>query len=107
MAPRPTYTLTFAPEVLAHLRRIEKRFHSLIRQEMVLQLKNDPDQATRNRKRLSQPAPLGATWELRCGPDNRFRIFYEIDDQEMMVSILAIGVKEGNRLWIGGEEYIP
>jgi hypothetical protein len=56
---------------------------------------------------LTPPTPFGATWELRCGPNNRFRIFYEIDSNEMVVSILAIGVKEGNRLWVGGEEYRP
>ena len=29
---------------------------------------------------------------------------HEIDRERRAVSILAIGVKEGNRLWIGGQE---
>jgi hypothetical protein len=54
---------------------------------------------------LDQPAPFGASWELRCGPDNRFRVFYEVDAAAREVQILAIGVKERNRLLIAGEEY--
>ena len=50
--------------------------------------------------------PFGAAWELRCGPDNRFRVFYRIDPDSFEVSILAIGVKKGSQLFIGGEEYV-
>jgi hypothetical protein len=32
-------------------------------------------------------------------------VFYEIDSAEQTVQVLAIGVKEGNRLFIGGEEF--
>jgi hypothetical protein len=63
-----------------------------------------PERETRNRKLLDQPAPFGATWELRFGPNNRFRVFYEIDLEEKIVWILAIGFKEGNRLIAGREE---
>jgi len=48
--------------------------------------------------------PRGATWELRCGTNNRFRVFYEVDTTEQTVWILAIGEKRGNRLFIGGGE---
>jgi hypothetical protein len=60
---------------------------------------------TRNRKPLDQPAPFEASWELRCGPDNRFRVFYDVDAESQTVLVLAIGVNERNRLLIGGEEY--
>ncbi len=43
-------------------------------------------------------------WEIRFGPDNRFRVFYEIDHEADAVNILAVGVKQKNRLLIGGEE---
>ena len=62
-----------------------------------------PDKQTRNRKHLEAPAPFDATWELRFGSDNRFRVFYEID--EKAVNILAIGTKDRNRLLIAGEEF--
>ena len=55
-------------------------------------------------KRLRQPAPLEATWEIRFGPDNCFRVLYGIDEDHREVQIQAIGVKEGNRLLVAGEE---
>jgi hypothetical protein len=45
-----------------------------------------------------------ADWELRFGPDNRFRVFYAVDTDRQEVQILAIGVKRGNRLFIADEE---
>ncbi len=43
--------------------------------------------------------------ELRFGPDNRLRVFYRTDYTLRQVHILAIGMKIGNRLLIGGEEF--
>jgi mRNA-degrading endonuclease RelE of RelBE toxin-antitoxin system len=47
---------------------------------------------------------FGATWELRFGANNRFRVFYEVDAAEQMVFVLAIGVKDREKLIVGGEE---
>jgi hypothetical protein len=68
------------------------------------QLRFEPGTETTNRKPLQQPALFEAQWELRFGPDNRFRAFYEIDHESRKVYILALAVKERNRLLIGGEE---
>jgi hypothetical protein len=65
---------------------------------------NAPDKPTRNRKPLAPPGALDAAWELRLGPKNRFRVFYEFDQAKRVVSILAIGVKQASRLVVGGEE---
>lgn len=105
MAKRVKYTLQFAPESLDHLDLIESKYHGVLRRAVKEQLTHSPTVATRNRKSLDQPAPLGATWELRCGPDNRFRVFYEVDEESHEVQVLGIGVKERNRLVIGTEEY--
>jgi hypothetical protein len=67
-------------------------------------LRFTPEQETRNRKPLERPTNFGATWELRFGANNRFRVFYEADVAEGIVRILAIGEKMGNRLFIGGVE---
>lgn len=32
-------------------------------------------------------------------------VFYEVGREEKVVTVLAIGVKEGNRLFISGEEF--
>jgi mRNA-degrading endonuclease RelE of RelBE toxin-antitoxin system len=103
----PVFTLFFAPEVGNHLRSIERKYHSLIRETINEQLRHSPTLVARNRKPLHQPAPFGATWELRCGPNNRFRVFYEVDENKQTVLILAIGFKQGNRLIVGREEYEP
>jgi hypothetical protein len=42
--------------------------------------------------------------DVRCGPDNRFRIFYTVSREHWEVQILAIGVKDRDRLRIGKTE---
>ena len=106
MAKRPEFTLSFAPEVVEHLDRIDPKYRGLLRQTIKEQLTDTPTEETRNRKPLDQPAPFGASWELRCGPDNRFRVFYEVDATAQEVRVLAVGVKDRNRLLIGREEYV-
>jgi hypothetical protein len=64
----------------------------------------EPGVETKNRKPLRQPAVFGAQWEIRFGPDNRFRVLYDFDEERHVVEILAVGVKDCNRLIIGGEE---
>jgi mRNA-degrading endonuclease RelE of RelBE toxin-antitoxin system len=99
------FELGFAPEVIEHLAAIERKYHRLVRKTLDQQLLYAPDKGTRNRKPVEQPAPFGATWELRFGPGNCFRVFYEVDNTERIVWILAIGIKERDRLLIGGEEF--
>ncbi len=60
---------------------------------------------TGNRKLLERPVTFGARWELRFGPNNRFRIYYRTVEPQHEVHILAIGVKEREKVVIGGEEY--
>jgi mRNA-degrading endonuclease RelE of RelBE toxin-antitoxin system len=107
MPRRSRFRIIFAPETLEHLDSIERKDHRLIRETVNQQLSFLPAYAARNRKPLEQPAPFGATWELRFGPRNRFRVFYEIDFTQSMVQVLAIGIKERNRLIIGKEEFEP
>ena len=104
MKSRPRFHLVYAPIVKTHLKTIERKYYSLIRTTVENELQFEPDVETRNRKPLKQPVTFEAEWELRCGPDNKFRVFYDVDIEYHEVHILAIGVKEGNRLLIGGEE---
>jgi mRNA-degrading endonuclease RelE of RelBE toxin-antitoxin system len=101
------FQIRFAPEVVEHLDVIDRRYHHLIEKTLDERLLYAPDHETRNRKPVEQPAPFDATWELRFGPGNCFRVFYEIDDAARVVWILAIGIKERHRLLIGGEEFGP
>jgi hypothetical protein len=104
MVKKQTFTLVYDPEVKGHLDAIEPKYHSLIRAAVEEQLRFEPETPTRNRKQLERPLDLGARWELRFGPDNRFRVFYRVEVEQRRVRILAVAVKERNRLFIAGEE---
>jgi len=100
---KPSFELIYAPLIKRHLKTLNSKFYSLIRDTIREQLQTEPDVETRNRKPLRRPI-FGATWEIRFGPSNRFRVLYKVNLDEKQVEILAIGEKEGERLWIGGEE---
>ena len=105
MARRPKFSLDYAPEVYEHLNSIERKYHRLVAETLKEQLSHSPEVKTKNRKPLEEPTSFGATWELRFGPKNSFRVFYEVDHAKKPVTVLAIGVKEGNRLFISGQEF--
>ncbi len=101
------FRLIYAPITKDHLRAIEAKHFQLIRQTIEVQLRHEPDVRTRNRKPLKRPLIFGetqATWEIRFGPLNRFRVLYRVNREAQQVLILAIGQKIGERLVIGREE---
>jgi len=63
------------------------------------QLTHQPHIETKNRKPL-RDNPI-ASWELRVG---KYRVFYEVDDTVNTVSVVSVGYKEHNVLWIRGKE---
>jgi hypothetical protein len=63
------------------------------------QLLNQPTIETKNRKPM-RPNPV-APWELRI---RNLRVYYEVEEEpEPRVIVLAIGIKERNRVRIGRE----
>jgi hypothetical protein len=76
VAKREPFTLTFAPVLRDHPEAIDAKYDSLIRAKIEEQLTREPDVETRNRKPVQTPAAFQAEWELRLGPNNRFRVFY-------------------------------
>lgn len=104
MPRRQPYRIVYDPQVHDHLATIERKHYPLIRREIEKQLAYDAEVETRNRKPLLREVPFDADWELRFGPDNCFRVFYAVDAELHEVHVLAIGVKRGSRLSIGGEE---
>lgn len=105
MGKKRIFALIYAKDVKKHLRTIEAKFHPLIRSAIENQLLHEPDVETRNRKPLLRPIDFGADWELRFGPNNCFRVFYQVKNEEHEVHVLAIGVKDRNRLFFGGREF--
>ena len=104
MPARKKFELIYAPVVKRHLRAIEAKHHSLIREQIESQLQFEPDVETRNRKPLKRTPSLRARWEIRFGSKNRFRVFYLVNRDSMRVEVLAIGEKDGARLLIEGKE---
>ncbi len=91
------YEIEFTAEALSDLNSLRK----FERQEVVAgieaHLKYEPTVETRNRKSL-RPNEI-ANWELRLG---KFRVFYNVEQEVLIVSIEAIGFKAGNLLFVRG-----
>lgn len=104
MTRRQPFASAHDPEIKEHLRSIDAKYHALIRETIDEQLRFEAESETKNRKPLQPPGAFGATWELRLGPDNRFRVLYAVDGERHEVQIQAIGVKRRDQLIGGGEE---
>ncbi len=92
------YEIRFASSAKRHLRAFLVAERAMIVAAVEKQLAHEPLVETRNRKRL-RANPI-APREL-CVRD--MRVFYEVDEPGV-VTVLAIGTKRGNRLYIEGEE---
>ena len=107
------HEIIFARNFQVCLGFIPIKFHRLIRDAITERLPFTPTLETRNRKPLD-PEIYGATWELRCGPQNRYRVLYDVIQLEHgenspennndpgEVHVLLIGEKIGERLIIAG-----
>lgn len=71
----------------------------MIASAMRVQLTDQPMIETRQRKKL-RDNPVAA-WELRVG---KYRVLYEIEEMPRKVTVIAVGHKEHNTLFIRGKE---
>ena len=94
------FTVVFTPETLEDMHQFSPHERRQIINEIEQQLRYQPSQPTRNRKRL-RPNAL-AEWELRI---ETFRVFYDLDEESQEVKIEAVGYKKGNQLFVHGERY--
>ena len=94
------YRIVYSPASEDHLRSLTARQRATIFDGVDQQLAHQPAVETRNRKPM-RPNPV-APWELRIG---NLRVYYDIEEEaEKVVTVLAVGIKNGNRVIIGGEE---
>ena len=93
------YEIEFTPEALEDLNSFRKFEQNEIIDGIETQLKHEPIVETRQRKEM-RPNDI-AGWELRVG---KFRVFYNVEEKELIVSIEAVGFKIGNVLFIRGEK---
>jgi mRNA-degrading endonuclease RelE of RelBE toxin-antitoxin system len=94
------YQIEFSEDALDHYRQLTARERSLLADAIDEQLVDEPTIPTRRRKHL-RPNQL-AEWELRVGD---FRVFYDVEEESVVVVVVAIGVKERDKLYIGGEDF--
>lgn len=93
------YRVEYSPDAEEHLRALSARQRATVFDAVDEQLAHQPAVETRNRKPM-RPNSL-APWELRVG---ELRVYYDIEEEpEQVVSVLAVGVKERNRVRIAGE----
>ena len=93
------YKIRWSPDARDHLRLLPAHRRALVLDGVERHLTEQPGDPTQKRKLLA--ANRLATWELRLGD---VRVFYDVSREENTVEVLAVGVKERNRLRIGGEE---
>jgi mRNA-degrading endonuclease RelE of RelBE toxin-antitoxin system len=94
------YLIVYSPETERHFRPLTARQRAVVFGAVDEQLAHQPTVATRNRKAM-RPNRV-APWELRIG---ELRVYYEVmEEPERRVLVLAVGIKDRNRVIIGGEE---
>ena len=95
------YRIVYAEEIRDHLYSLTARQRAILFDSIEEQLTYEPTTETRNRKEML-PNSLAA-WELRIGD---LRVYYDVaEDPEPEVDIVAIGIKQRNRVYIAGELY--
>ena len=84
--------------------KVDFSFFTAFERKMMLdqikcQLSYEPLTKTKNRKKLREN-PI-APWELRI---RKYRVFYKVLENSIIVSVVAVGSKQHNILYIRGEE---
>ena len=92
------YRIEYSPDAEDHLRTLTPRQQRIVLDTAEKQLIHQPAVETRNRKPM-RPHPL-APWELRIG---NLRVYYDVEE-EPVVLIRAVSIKQRNRVRIGREE---
>lgn len=94
------YRIEYSQDAEEHLRGLTRTDQVRLLDAVERNLRSQPTVETRNRKPM-RPNPI-APWEMRVGD---LRVYYDVrDEPEAVVQVLAIGVKERNRVRIGKEE---
>ena len=91
------YTIEFTQEAIEDLKAFRKFEQKRILDAIESQLRHEPNVKTRNR--FPMRPNLVAEWELRVG---RYRVFYNVEEQERIVIVEAIGFKIGSQLFVRG-----
>jgi mRNA-degrading endonuclease RelE of RelBE toxin-antitoxin system len=93
------YRIEYDPAAEDHIAALSAHDQSMVLDRVPQQLSHQPMAITANRKRM-RPNPL-APWELRVA---HLRVYYDVEvEPERVVTVRAVGIKEGSRVRIGGK----
>jgi mRNA-degrading endonuclease RelE of RelBE toxin-antitoxin system len=92
----------YSTQMRSQLEALERRALLLVSRAIERRLSYEPHIAVRNRKPLRTPI-MDATWQLRFGPGNAYRVFYNIDAEKRVVFLQTLGIKERTRLFVDGK----
>ena len=96
------YEIEVSPEARDPMQGFSARQRATVVEAMKRQLLHEPAVQTRQRKCMKADKPgYVAPWELRVGD---LRVYSEVRDAGGRVRILALGIKDRNRVLIGGRE---
>lgn len=94
-----SFDIEFSDRAKSNFQDMRKRDQRIVLDAIDTRLRDQPEVPTKHRKHLEENSL--APWELRVGT---FRVFYDVDNENNVVVVLAIGQKDHNILRIGGEE---
>lgn len=95
---RMAYVIEFSEDAERHLANLSARDRGTVLDAIETNLSHEPTTPTKHRK-LLRPNPV-ASWELRVG---EFRVFYNVQQEHILVIVVAVGRKEHNQLTIDGK----
>ncbi len=97
------YRIFLEDEALEHLRGLSAGQRVRVSESLRSQLLHQPTQPTRNRKRMDPDRRFYvAPWELRIG---KLRVYYAVMEEVALVVVTKIGIKDRDRVIIGGESF--
>ncbi len=92
------YVIEISEDAERHLANLPARDRRMVLDSIEVQLSHEPTTPTKHRK-LLRPNPIAA-WELRVG---EFRVFYNVQQEHILVIVVAVGQKVHNQLTIDGK----
>lgn len=93
------FTIEITEEALEDLEYFDRAARVKILDTIEEQLSYQPLQETRNCKPLRADSRF--QWELRIG---KYRVFYDVLEQLVIVSVVAVGYKDRNKVYIRDQE---
>lgn len=93
-----SYSIEFSEDAERQLKQFAAHDRRTIIDAIETQLSYEPTTPTKRRK-LPRPNPV-VVWELRIG---EFRVFYNVEQDRILVIVVAVGRKDHNQLQIDGK----